>query len=61
MNAFSQAKALRSYIGPEIFADRLGMTFRWALMELTGDSIPEPMGLTLPDTTAWFLESLDDQ
>ena len=41
--------------------DRQGMTVRWALMELTGESIPEPKGPTLPDSAGWFLESLDDQ
>jgi hypothetical protein len=53
--------ALRKFAGTRIHPDREGMVVRWALMELTGESLPEPRRPTLPDTAIWFLESLDDQ
>jgi HEAT repeat protein len=56
MRAVSQAAKLRSYIGEEIPPTRLGMSIRWALIELTGESIPEPSGALLPDGALWFLE-----
>jgi hypothetical protein len=58
MHATSQATGLQKFVGPEIPPNRLGMTIRWALMELTGESIPEPSGALLPDAALWFLEPL---
>ncbi|HTI49329.1 MAG TPA: HEAT repeat domain-containing protein, partial [Planctomycetaceae bacterium] len=48
MHAISQASKLRGYVEPETPPNRLGMTIRWALMELTGEPIPEPTGALLP-------------
>jgi HEAT repeat protein len=58
MRAVSQAPKLRGYFKPEIPPTRLGMTIRWALMELTGESIPEPDAALLPDAGLWFLEPI---
>jgi hypothetical protein len=56
MGAVSHAPGLRKYVGPEIPSHRLGMAIRWALIELTGESIPEPSGAFLADGALWFLE-----
>jgi HEAT repeat protein len=61
MKAVSQVTPLRKFVGSMIRPDRQGMAIRWALMELTGESIPEPAAPTLADSAIWFLESLDDQ
>jgi hypothetical protein len=61
MKALSQVTPLRKFVGSMIRPDRQGMAIRWALMEMTGESIPEPKGSTLSDSAIWFLESLDDQ
>jgi hypothetical protein len=59
MKAVSQVPALRKRITPAIFPDRMGMTMRWAVMELTGERIPEPAPATT-GKAGWFLESLDE-
>jgi HEAT repeat protein len=61
MKAVSQVTPLRKFVGPMVRPDRQGMAIRWALMELTGESMPEPAAPTLSDSAIWFLESLDDQ
>lgn len=59
MKAVSRAEAIRQYVGPDIPPTRLGMTIRWALIELTGEKIPEPE--YRPASKAdWFLEPLDE-
>jgi HEAT repeat protein len=59
MRAVSQAPVLRRLAGPQVRPTRLGLSLRWALMELTGEQIPEPDPPTIGSTN-WFLESLDD-
>lgn len=59
MKAVSQLPALRQKFGPTISPDVAGMRYRWALIELTGEVIPEPEPLTI-GRSGWFLEPLDD-
>jgi hypothetical protein len=59
IKATSQTDIFRKYVSPFIAPNRLGMTFRWALMDLTGEQIPEPAP-TKTGKTGWFLEPLDD-
>jgi HEAT repeat protein len=59
MKAVSQVTALRKRVTPPISPDRVGMAMRWAVMQLTGESIPEPPPPT-EGKSNWFLESLDD-
>jgi hypothetical protein len=59
MKAASQVPDLRKRITPEIVPDRMGMTMRWAVMQLTGEHIPEPSPRRI-GKTGWFLEPLDE-
>ncbi len=59
MQAVSQVPALRKRIIPAITPDRMGMTMRWALMELTGERIPAPAPAK-SGKAHWFLEPLED-
>jgi hypothetical protein len=59
MKADSQVNVIRRLAGPQFLPTRLGLSQRWALMELTGEPIPEPDPPTTSSTN-WFLESLDD-
>jgi HEAT repeat protein len=59
MKAESQVPDLRKRITPEISPNRMGMTMRWAVMQLTGEHIPEPSPRRI-GKTGWFLESLDE-
>jgi hypothetical protein len=58
MKAASQVPALRKRITPAITPDRMGMTIRWAVMELTGERIPAPAPAT-SGKLPWFLEPLE--
>src|SRR5262249_51068347 len=58
MKAVSQAPALRKRITPAITPDRMGMTIRWAVMELTGEQIPAPAPAK-SGKLPWFLEPLE--
>jgi HEAT repeat protein len=55
MLAVSQLRALRSESEAHERASRAGMTFRWALMQLTGEAIPEP-DRPVTSRSGWFLE-----
>jgi hypothetical protein len=57
MKAVSQVSALRRFYGPPVVADELSLRIRWALMELTGEFIPEPGPLTIGQR-GWFLEPI---
>jgi HEAT repeat protein len=59
MKAVSQLAALRRYFGPEILPDTGGMTYRWALIQLTGEEIPTPER-PVAGRSGWFLEPLDN-
>ena len=59
MKAVSQIPALRKFVGPTIFAEELSMTIRWALIELTGESIPEP-DPPAGGKRGWFLEPIEE-
>jgi HEAT repeat protein len=59
MKAVSQVETIRKLVGVQLMPTRLGMSQRWALMELTGEPIPvpDPMKVFVGN---WFLEPLDD-
>ena len=57
MKAVSQAPVLRKLIVPNITAGGLSLRIRWAVMELTGESIPEPSPPTA-GKSGWFLEPI---
>ena len=57
MKAGSQVAALRQYISPTVEADEISMRIRWAVMELTGESIPEPSSPII-GKAGWFLEPI---
>ena len=58
MKAVSQVPALKKYIGPRIPAALFGVAIRWALIELTGEPIPEPES-PRSRKKRWFLEPLE--
>jgi hypothetical protein len=58
MKAVSQLEPLRQHIGPQLWPDRMGMTFRWTLMELTGEPIPIPEPAVI-SRSGWFLEPIE--
>lgn len=57
MKAVSQIPILRRYGAPPVAPDEFPMRVRWALMGLTGESIPEPVPPT-KGTAGWFLEPI---
>jgi hypothetical protein len=57
MKAGSQAATMRQYISPTVGADELSLQIRWAVMELTGESIPEPTSPMI-GKAGWFLEPI---
>lgn len=57
MKAKSQAAALRAFASIPV-PDRLYMTIRWSLTELTGEELPYPEN-ALETQGGWFLEPLD--
>jgi hypothetical protein len=59
MKAVSQAPELRKHITPKVTAGGLHQRIRWALIELTGESIPEPDPPTA-STSGWFLEPVGE-
>jgi HEAT repeat protein len=59
MKATSQVSPFRKYTRGVTTYGRLGMSIRWALIELTGEQIPEPDPPTT-GKTGWFLEPLDN-
>jgi HEAT repeat protein len=59
MKAVSQVPALRKFVSPTTPPGQIGMTIRWALMELTGESIPEPEP-PIGGMSGWFLEPVGD-
>jgi hypothetical protein len=59
MKAVSQAGPLRAYVGPKIGPTRLGMAFRWTLIELTHEDIPEPDPIRR-GKSGWFLEPIGE-
>jgi len=58
MKAVSQLAALRQKFGPDISPNKGGLTYRWALIELTGEAIPEPEPPVV-GRSGWFLEPID--
>ena len=59
MQAVSQAPALRKFMVPGISAGSLSLRIRWALIELTGEAIPE-LGPPRAGRRGWFLEPTAD-
>jgi HEAT repeat protein len=59
MKAVSQVKVLRRLAGPTFSPTTLGMTLRWALMEVTGEQLPEPEPFR-KGLVGMFLEPLED-
>jgi len=57
MKAVSQVAALRQYVAPPLAADELPLRIRWAVIELTGESIPEPSSPII-GRRGWFLEPI---
>jgi len=57
MKAVSQTTLVRQFMGDPIVADELPLRFRWAVMELTGEFIPEPTS-PIVGKGGWFLEPL---
>jgi len=59
MKATSQVAVFQNYTHGVIRPSELGMSIRWALIQLTGEQIPEP---DPPKTgrSGWFLEPLDE-
>jgi hypothetical protein len=58
MKALSQVPALQKYIGPKPPAILYGVAMRWALMEITGEFVPEPDPPIAP-RRKWFMEPLE--
>ena len=59
MKASSQVHPFLKYTRGSYGPGRLGMSIRWAMMELTGEHIPEPDPFKT-GKTGWFLEPIDD-
>jgi HEAT repeat protein len=59
MKAVSQVSALHRFYAPSVAADELSLRIRWALMELTGEFIPEQGPPTI-GKGGWFLEPIAD-
>jgi hypothetical protein len=57
MKAGSQAATMRQYISPTVGADELSLQIRWAVMELTGESFPDPTSPMI-GKAGWFLEPI---
>jgi len=58
MQAKSQTERMRKYMGPKIGIDPTSLATRWAIQELTGETLPEPEPPPL-SRSGWFLEPLD--
>jgi HEAT repeat protein len=58
MKALSPVPALQKYIGGKPPATSYGVAIRWALMEITGEFVPEP-DPALAAKKKWFLEPLE--
>lgn len=58
MKAVSQVEAMRAWMGPEIDPDIVDMAIRWALIEITGESLPLPKA-PAGRLGIWFLEPLE--
>jgi HEAT repeat protein len=59
MKTISQIAGLRNITGNTISPTPFGMSLRWALIELTGEQIPEPAPPS-GGKSNWFLEPLTD-
>jgi HEAT repeat protein len=60
MKATSQVAVFRNYTRGVIRSGELGMSIRWALIQLTGEQIPEPDPPPKLGKAGWFLEPLDN-
>jgi HEAT repeat protein len=58
MKARSQILAMQKYMGAKPPPTLYGAALRWALMEITGDFVPEPLSPIAP-RKKWFLEPLE--
>lgn len=58
MKAVTHAKAIRDFMGPGPQSSRMGIAFRWSVMQLTGEQLVEPEA-TSSGLGFSFLESLD--
>jgi HEAT repeat protein len=58
MGAVEQLPLMRQYLGPKVTPVPSSLAIRWAVKELTGESLPQPE----PEQVlqSWFLEPLDD-
>lgn len=59
MQAKSQVEPMRKFLGPNTELDTTSMAIRWAIHELTGETLPEPARPVNFVKSKWFLESLD--
>ncbi len=59
MQAKSQVEPMRKFLGPNTELDSTSMAIRWAIHELTGETLPEPGPPVNYVKSKWFLESLD--
>jgi HEAT repeat protein len=58
MKAASQLKPMRDWMGPAIDPDQVDLALRWAIHEITGETLPEPLQPPARHGR-WFLEPLD--
>ena len=59
MQAKSQVEPMRKFLGPNTELDPTSMAIRWAIHELTGETLPEPGPPVNYVKSKWFLEPLD--
>jgi hypothetical protein len=58
MNATMYGTAVKQSIGLHPAATSLDLAARWAIRELTGETLPDPVPRRYPDGV-WFLEPLE--
>lgn len=59
MQAKSQVEPMRKFLGPNTELNPTSMAIRWAIHELTGETVPEPGPPINHIKSKWFLEPLD--
>lgn len=58
MKTRTQLEPIRQALSPRGGSGRMYLLYRWALRELTGEILPEPKPIIVPQT-GWFLEPLE--
>lgn len=59
MKAKSQTPPMRKFLGPNYGDDPVALAIRWAIRELTGETLPAPERSVVSAKSHWFLERLD--